>query len=45
MIVIQSRLNALRKLMKERGMDVDTDATTVEEAKASILQALERLDK
>lgn len=29
----------------ERGLHVDTSATTVEEAKASILQALERLDK
>ena len=29
----------------ERGLHVDTRATTVEEAKASILQALERLDK
>ena len=29
----------------EHGLHVDTRATTVEEAKASILQALERLDK
>lgn len=29
----------------ERGLHVDTSATTVEEAKTSILQALERLDK
>ena len=31
--------------LRERGLHVDTSATTVEEAKTSILQALERLDK
>lgn len=30
---------------RERGLHVDTSATTVEEAKTSIIQALERLDK
>ena len=31
--------------LRERGLHVDTSATTVEEAKTSIIQALERLDK
>ena len=29
--------------LKERGMDVDVTATTVEEAKTSILKALKRI--